>query len=549
MKKFLSIAFAALSLAVTVHAQDVFADRRADWAAKAEQSKPELVQTICRPQYLVEPVADTAAYQGWRMEKTGEMSEYYGISLKKLPCITVDFGRHITGYFTFKIKDLYRVQDAPIRFKFTFGEVPSEMATPFDPFPGDLSRAWMQDETMTIERTDIEHTISRRISGRYMRIELLGGPRDFDFAMEDMYFTALSSAGELKVPQLTEGTPEMIRRINEVSLETLRECMQTVYEDGPKRDHRLWVGDLYLESLANRWSFRNFDLTKRCLYLFASLTTDEGLIVSNVFEHPYPHPQDESYMLTYSLLFNTTLLEYLKDTGDYETARDLWVVAKKQIEDALSYVDKDYVFDRTRKDVWLFFDWREGLDENTPMQAAVIFALDQTCELAAMLGIEDEVKGWKQIRNRMADAALKHMYDKKRGVFFSGADKQVSVIAQTWMIKSGVIKGKDAQRAIKTALNDPATVMPGTPYGTHYLIDAMLLCGMNNEAREYMLQYWGGMVKKGADTFWEAYDPQDDFISPYHFHPQNSYCHAWSCTPTYFIYTYPEIFQTDKYLK
>ncbi len=538
----------ALVCGISLHAQDIFADKRAEWADKAEKAKPTLIERVYRPLFLVEPKADSSAYQGWRMEKTEEMSAYYGVSLKQRPCVTVDFGRHMTGHFTFKIKDLYRVQDAPIRMKFTFGEVPAEMALPFDPFPGDLSRAWMQDETITIERTDLEITIPRRISGRYMRIELLGGPRDFDFAMEDMFFTAVSSAGELVVADLKEGTPDMIRRINDVSLETLRECMQTVYEDGPKRDHRLWVGDLYLESLANRWSFRNFDLTKRCLYLFASLTTDEGLIVSNVFEHPFPHPQVESYMLTYSLLFNTTLLEYLKDTGDYETANDLWVVAKRQIEDALSYVDNDFIFDRTRKDVWLFFDWREGLDENTPIQAAVIFALDQTCELAGMLGKESETEGWKHIRNEMAKAARKHMFDKARGVFFSGKDKQVSVIAQTWMIKSGVIKGKEAQKAIRTALNDPATVMPGTPYGTHYLIDAMLLCGMYQEAKDYLLYYWGGMVNKGADTFWEAYDPEDDLISPYHFHPLNSYCHAWSCTPTYFIYAYPEIFQTGHFV-
>lgn len=539
---------AAFICCASLNAQDIFADKRSTWADKAESSKPALVKKIYRPLFLVEPVADSLAYQGWKMSKTEDMSSYYGISLKQRPCVTVDFGRHMTGHYTFKLKDLYRVQDAPIRMKFTFGEVPAEMAIPFDPFPGDLSRAWMQDETVTIERTDLEITIPRRISGRYMRIELLGGPRDFDFAMEDMYFTAVSSAGELKAPKLQNGTPEMIRRINDVSLETLRECMQTVYEDGPKRDHRLWVGDLYLESLANRWSFRNFDLTKRCLYLFASLTTDDGLIISNVFEHPYPHPQVDSYMLNYSLLFNTTLLEYLKDTGDLETAQDLWVVAKRQIEDALSYVDKDYIFDRTRKDVWLFFDWREGLDENTPIQAAVIFALDQTCELARMLGRQDEVKDWKSIRNKMASAALKHMYDKQKGVFFSGKDRQVSVIAQTWMIKAGVIKGQDAQKAIKTVLADKGTVMPGTPYGTHYLIDAMLLCGMNNEAKEYLLHYWGGMVKKGADTFWEAYDPEDDLISPYHFHPLNSYCHAWSCTPTYFIYAYPEIFQTGHFV-
>ena len=543
MRNFVITVLAIFTFGISLYAQDLFADKRQSWAEKAESSKPELHKKIYRPLHLVEPVSDSTAYQGWKMMKTEELSAYYGVSLKKRPCVTVDFGRHMTGHFTFKIMDLYRVQDAPIRLKFTFGEVPAEMAIPFDPFPGDLSRAWMQDETITIERTDIEFTLSRRISGRYMRIELLGGPRDFDFAMEDMYFTAVSSAGELVVPALGENVPEMIRRINDVSIETLRECMQTVYEDGPKRDHRLWVGDLYLESLANRWSFRNFDLTKRCLYLFASLTTEEGLIISNVFEHPVPHPQDDSYMLTYSLLFNTTLLEYLKDTGDLETANDLWIVAKKQVEDALSYVDDNYIFDQTRKEVWLFFDWREGLDINTAIQAAVIYALDQTYELASMLGKENEVKEWKSIRNKMANAALKNMYDKSKGVFVSGDDKQVSVISQTWMIKAGVIKGKDAQKAIRIALNDKDTVMPGTPYGTHYLIDAMVLCGMYNEARDYMLYYWGGMVQKGADTFWEAYDPENDLISPYHFHPLNSYCHAWSCTPTYFIYAYPEIFQ------
>lgn len=85
--------------------------------------------------------------------------------------------------------------------------------------------------------------------------------------------------------------------------------------------------------------------------------------------------------------------------------------------------------------------------------------------------------------------------------------------------------------------------MPGTPYTTHYLIDAMLLCGMKQEAKQYLTDYWGGMVDKGADTFWEAYDPNDDFISPYGFSPVNSACHAWSCTPVYFIHKYPEVFQ------
>ena len=517
--------------------------RRDEWLRKAEEAKPELISKVYRPLCLVQPVEDEAAYQGWKIEKTGELSSYIGTNMREVPDVMLDFGRHMTGYFTFRIKTLRATQDAPIRIRFTFGEVPAEMATPFDPFPGSLSRAWMQDEVLTIEEVDRDITIPRRISGRYMRVELLGDSVGFDYAMEDIRFSALSSTDMLMVEPLGEETPEMIRNINEVSVATLRECMQTVYEDGPKRDHRLWVGDLYLESLANRHSFRNFDLTKRCLYLFAALTAEDGTIISNLYENPVPHPQVGSYMLTYSLLFNSTLLEYLKDTGDTATAAELWPVAKRQIEDALTYVNDDYIFDKSRKAVWLFFDWRDGLDIDAPIQAAVIFALNQTYELANILGKESEVKQWKNIEKNMIKAARKHMYDKQGGVILSGEDRQLSVMSQAWMVKAGVLNQTEGQKAIATALNNESTVMPGTPYATHYLIDAMLQCGMNEAAKDYLVDYWGGMVNKGADTFWEAYDPENDFISPYNFHPLNSYCHAWSCTPVYFIYTYPEIFQ------
>ena len=208
-------------------------------------------------------------------------------------------------------------------------------------------------------------------------------------------------------------------------------------------------------------------------------------------------------------------------------------------------MDDRGVFDQYARGhyVWLFFDWRDGLDVNTPMQGATIFALEQTYQLAKMLGREEEVSHYPEIAKKMRKAARKYLYDKERGVFFSGNDKQVSVLGQTWMIKAGVLNVKEAQKAIRTALASDTTLMPGTPYATHYLIEAMIDAQMYDEARNYLTEYWGGMISKGADTFWEAYDPKDDFISPYGFSPVNSACHAWSCTPVYFIHKYPEVFQ------
>lgn len=544
LKQF-AVATIVAATAFSASADTMWGEQRCRWLDIAEASKPELHKAVIKPLSVVKTINDTSAYQHWRYETIGNPEDMlYGKNFKEVKEITLDFGKHLTGYFTFHTKTLNRCQDAPVRIKFFFAEMPAELNTPLDPWRGGLSRAWMQDETITITQVDEYITIPRRVAFRYLKIELLGASPDFDFAIDDMYFTAVSSAGELQTELLPE-CPQIMRDIHDVSVETLRECMQTVFEDGPKRDHRLWSGDLYLQSLANRYSFRNFDLTKRCLYLFAGLAADDGIVISNIFEDPTPHPQYGSYCLTYCLLWNSTLLEYLKDTNDMVTANDLWPVAKRQVEDALTYVEDNGIFNQYKRGgyVWLFFDWRDGLDVNTPMQGATIFALDQTYELAKMLGKEKEVASWPALSKKMKRAAKKNLYDSKRGVFVSGNHRQVSILGQTWLIKAGVLNQKEAQKAIRTALASNTTVMPGTPYGTHYLIDAMLIAGMNDEARDYLVDYWGGMVLKGADTFWESYDPNDDFISAYGFSPVNSSCHAWSCTPVYFIHKYPGIFQ------
>lgn len=530
-------------LTIPILAGDYYEGLRQGWSKKAEDCKPTLHSTVYFPKAVVTAVKDDRAFQNWRYDSIGTPEEMiYTKSMKEVKSVTVDFGRHMTGYFTFHTKTLFRCQDAPVRIKFSFAELPAELNTRLDPWKGTLSRAWMQEEVINIRNVDEDITIPYRLACRYVKIELLGASPDFDFGLDNMHFTAYSSAkGDIEIPK-ADCCPD-IRRIHDVSVETLRECMQTVFEDGPKRDQRLWSGDLYLQSLANRYTFKNFNLTKRCLYLFASLADEDGELISNLFESPTPHPQTNSFCLSYSLLWNSTLLEYLYDTNDMETARDLWPVAQRQVEKALEWVDENDMFNPDMKQGgWFFFDWRNGYDPTTAMHAAIIFGLQQTSELARILGHNEVIKPWMTKANKMKNSALKNLYNKKSGLFFSGADKQVSVLSQTWMIKAGVLNQKEACKAIKAALASNSTVMPGTPYAMHYLVDAMITAGMNSEARDLLVEYWGGMVKKGADTFWESYDPNDDFISAYNFSPLNSACHAWSCTPVYFIHKYPEVF-------
>ena len=521
-----------------------WADKRVDWLNKAQANMPELKHTLVKPVAIVKGVEDENAFQGWRMEPNGEPIEsFYKTSLKSHAPIILDLGDHYTGYLTLKVNHTGMPADAPVRLKLTFAELPAEVMTPFDPYKGGLSRAWLQDEVVTIMRLPEEVRIPRRLACRYVKIEVLAQSY-FDFVIEDFSFDAVTSATGEPMELSAECDP-MIRRINEVGLKTLAECMQTVYEDGPKRDQRLWIGDLYLEALANAYSYRNHTLTKRCLYLLAALADEDGYLHATVYEYPTPMPQINQHVHDYSLLYGVALLEYLKETGDRQTAEDLWSVVEYQVEFARTYL-KDGIYDVNKQPAWwLVFDWKDDLNRATPMQGLMTFCIAKSLELAEMLGYEDRapVKEWSKVLDQMRRASKSKLYDKQRGVMLSGDQGQVSYLSQAWMTLSDTFSRKEAQRAMRYVLENEDTCYPGSPYAYHYIIEALLHCGMETEARELMVKYWGGMIQKGADTFWEVYDPKDDKRSPYGAHVVNSACHAWSCTPVYFINKYKDIFQ------
>lgn len=533
-----------MALCTVAYSQPLPTYDRDSWLNKAENSKPTLTETLLHPVSIVKVVEDAQSFQGWKAVTVSSADELYKNSFKKTQSVIVDFGNHYTGYFTFKLGVISGTPDGPVRLKFTFGEVPSEVAVPFDPYNGAISRAWLQDEVITVMTIPASVTLERRLSFRYAKIELLASSPYFDFNISELQLKAVTSAN-LMPQALAASTDPIIREIDKVGLNTLKECMQTVYEDGPKRDQRLWIGDLYLESLANTYSFKNHELTKRCLYLLAGLSGEKGYLIGTVFEAPEPHPQANQYLYDYSLLYNAALKEYVTATRDMETANDLWPLAKRQLDIIYTYLQADGLvnFEKANSEWWLFFDWKEGLHKEAALQGLSIYALGQTYELAKLLNKQEELKEVPALIKKMTAASRKHLFNKTTLLFESGKEKQISYASQIWMILGGVLSKEESQKTIKALMSNDKAVAQGAPYLYHYFIQALVNSGMNKEAKENLTAYWGGMVKKGADTFWEVYDPKNELLSPYNFYPVNSYCHAWSCTPVYFIRKYPEIFQ------
>lgn len=536
-----------LLFATTVCAQqnsDIYKSYRQKWLETAEKNKPVLTKTTVSPQSIITVKEDAKAFQNLTVDERKDIAGIYSTPLDSYRNgVIVDFGTHITGHVSFALKSLNKTPDAPLRLKFTFGETLAEVTRPIDPYTGTLSRAWFQDETVTVSVISETTRIPRRVSFRYAKIEVVGAP-NYKFAFDKLYCEATTSAAT-HVPPLADSSSDIIRRIDSVGLRTLSECMQTVYEDGPKRDRRLWIGDLYLEALANSCSFRQNNLTKRCLYLLAGVAAENGVLNGTMFEQPYPHAQKNQFLLDYSYLYNVALLDYLKNTNDTATAKDLWPVARRQARIILPYIKKDNLidFDRANREWWIFIDWKQELDKEISITGLVLFALEKTYELAVMTGNENDVEYIPSLIDRMRRAAHKAYYDKKTRLFVNPRTGQRSYMSQVWATLGKIASAREAVKALTTIKNTPDAVTTGTPYAYHYYIQALIDNDLNKTAKEELQTFWSDMINKGADTFWEAYDRNNDFISPYKCHLINSYCHAWSCTPVYFIRTYPEIFQ------
>ena len=324
---------------------------------------------------------------------------------------------------------------------------------------------------------------------------------------------------------------ERLDQIYNVSLKTLVDCMQEVFEDGPKRDRRLWVGDFRLQALTNYVSFKNYDLVKRCLYLFGGSRFPDGRVSACLFTKPTVEA-DDTYLMDYSLMYVVALEEYLQETGDEEALNDLYDIAMQQVEYALRQCEAgDIVNEQAVKDT--FIDWGDELEKTACSQGVLIFALRYARRLARRRNDWSQANWLLQRQDALRKAAYEHFWDAEKGCFVSNG--QISIASQIWMVLADVAEPEKAAQAMRKTLEGMDEPAMQTPYLHHYYVMALLRAGLREEAIAHLKNYWGGMLDVGADTFWECWDGKDPDRSPYGGSVVNSYCHAWSCTPAYIM--------------
>lgn len=453
-----------------------------DFLAKAEALKPELIKVPVKPDRLVDIVESAEDYIA---KNAGNVSDLKDSPMGEGDDVCLDFGDHHVGYVSFKLTPVGSPPDAPAYLRLKFGEIPYEIAANSANYHGSISRSWIQEEFLHIDILPAVIKLPRRYAFRYMQLSVIDTSPKYKVVLSDVVCETVSSV-------------------------SLSDAMPLKTKDS--------------------------DLVKRCLYLFAGLPQAEGRIGACLYLEPKLQVDDVA-LFDYSLFFVSCLHDYYEATGDMETLKELFPVADRQIELALRELDQDGVV-KDKDTWWCFLDWADGLNKQAGAQAVLIYTLKQAQRMAHWLKDEAKAKEYASHIETTTKGALDILWDKKQGFFVSGAEKQVSWTSQIWFVLAGVFDKEKNKELLHHLIDVNPKIGMVTPYMYHHFIDALMQSGCEEEAFANMQAYWGEMIRDGVDTFFELYNPDNKYISAYGDCMINSFCHAWSGTPAYFIRKY-----------
>lgn len=317
-----------------------------------------------------------------------------------------------------------------------------------------------------------------------------------------------------------------LNRIFDTAVHTFRLCSQVFFLDGIKRDRWIWGGDAYQSLLINRYLTADPDIEQRTL--IALRGSD-------------PVTTHINTILDYSLLWVLGVGEHFQTYGD--SAFVQWLRPKLDSLMALCMAQREeHGFVVGRKQDWVFIDWAD-FDRDGPLCAEQML-LYRCYRVMAELAESKEAPRYQAEADRLS-AQIEHCFwDEEKGAYvdsFTSGKRHVTRHANIFAILFDVADETRKRRILDTVLQNDAVPAITTPYFRFFELEALCRLGCLETVLQEIKAYWGGMLKLGAVTFWEEYDPGKPLERQYEMYGDpygKSLCHAWAASPIYLLARY-----------
>lgn len=311
---------------------------------------------------------------------------------------------------------------------------------------------------------------------------------------------------------------DTLTRIWMHSAYTLRLCLHDFLIDGVKRDRLPWAGDLAMSLMANAYSFADAEIVRRSLTALGRA----GIAA-----------QDINAIIDYSLWWIIAEDFYQLYFADHDHLRRVWPRLRDGLDRLKARCDLTGLL-QPGPQTWLFIDW-VNVEKRTALQILWWWAQVYGASLAERLQETVTAAEWRGRATALAEILYARAWDEGAGAWRSHPDQpsELSRHANLLAVIAG-LTGRDQRGAVRQVLLNPELPAVGTPYMQGFECMALGRLGATGPALSQLRAVWGGMLARGATTFWEAYDPAQQDDNAYAFYDRpfgKSLCHAWSAGP------------------
>jgi len=324
-----------------------------------------------------------------------------------------------------------------------------------------------------------------------------------------------------------------LNKIYDVSKYTFQLNTREFFIDGIKRDRWVWSGDAYQSYLMNYYSFFDASTVKRTLW--AQRGKD-------------PVTAHINTIMDYSFYWFLGIYDYYQYSGDKKFVEDIY----PRMKTLMTYIDgrknKNGLLEWMPGD-WIFIDWADKLskDGEVSFEQLLYCRSLETMALCAKLANDNSSAAiyTKQAAALKAKIFALYWNPTKQALVHSRINgKQtdnVTRYANMFGIFFDYFTPAQKLEVKKNVLLNDKVAKITTPYMRFYELEALCAMGEQPYVLKEMKNYWGGMLKLGATSFWEEYNPakkDTEHLAMYGRPFGKSLCHAWGASPIYLLGKY-----------
>ena len=330
---------------------------------------------------------------------------------------------------------------------------------------------------------------------------------------------------------------EELNRIWEVGAYTMDLTTREFFMDGIKRDRWTWSGDAIQSYLMNYYLRFDLDCVKRTIRQLRG----KDPVTAHV-----------NTIMDYTFYWFKSVLDYYLYSGDEAFVQEMYPRMKTLMDYCLGRVNAEGMAEG-QPDDWIFVDWVDF-----PMHKRGVLAFEQilfckaleTMAMVAPLASSQEGKAESAYYQKLADALRKKVktlfWDEGKKAFLHAIEDgqmnpQITKFPNMFAILYDFVPVEDKEKLMQTVMLNKKIEPITTPYMRFYELAALCQMGYQDEVLPEIKGYWGGMLREGATSFWEKYNPEESGIQHLAMYGRpygKSLCHAWGASPVYLLGKY-----------